>query len=505
MSVGVGGGGFMLYYDAEEDDVSAIDFYQRAPEAVTPELWIGDDGEPLPYEEQASSGKAVAVPGGAKGLERAHELFGSTSWEQLISPTVDLARGGVVVDRELAEAISENWDRLNDAAKEVFSGTDDDPLEEGDLLVQEDLANTLQLISEEGSAGLYEGEIAEAFADVVQQNGGEMTTDDLREYEAQQVEPIRNEYRGLELFNHPLPTTSGFLVPRILQQLERFDLGKNYGVQSWEKHHLFVESTRLAWADRAKYLGDPEFVDVPIEGLQDNSFVEERGAQIELNSTLADYDEGECAEPGNPYEYQSGNNRYTEHNGTPAGGKETTHFTVADAEGNVVVVTASINSGMGSGIMVPGHGFMLNNYLVLFDDEPGGPNQPNGGKAPISSTSPTLIMKDGSPYFTSGSPGGTTIPQTAAQVILNVVEYDMDIADAVIEPRITTNECPPIGWEEGIPDEARNQAADLGHVWEDEPGEIGSANNLPVRNDRYFGGADPRRESVAIGLSDLAE
>lgn len=514
-SIGMGGGGTMVYYDANEDEVTSLDFYLRAPDDATPEYWLDDEGNPLSDELINSSGLSVAVPGTVKGLEHAHERYGSLPWERLVTPSADLARGGFVVDEVLAEAIGDNWDRFNDAARETFCGPDGSPLQAGELIRRGNHADTLEIIREEGASGFYEGEVAEAIVDTVQRHEGRMTLDDLRDREAWFREPTHGEYRGLDIYNPPLPITAGFLVPRILKQLERFDLGENYGVQSWQKHHLFAESTALAWADRAEYLGDPDYADVPVEGLQDERFIEERGAQISLDSTLANYREGECAEPGDPWAYQNGNGNTSGNSGRATNDDSesgnTTHFAVADADGNVVAVTSSIQWGMGSGIMVPEYGFMLNNYLNLFGTEPGEPNEPEGGKAPLSSTSATIVMKDGEPFMTSGSPTGTTIPQTTAQVILNVVEYGMDIYEAVVEPRITTSHCPPIDWEaevngqDGIPEEARTRTAELGHVWADEPSEIGSANNLLVRDGTYFGGADPRRDSVAVGVSDIDE
>jgi gamma-glutamyltranspeptidase/glutathione hydrolase len=503
---GIGGGGTMMYYDADKNNISSLDFFPRAPEAVTPEYWIDENGDPLLDELQDSSGLSVAVPRTVEGLAKAHERFGSYPWEQLLSQSIDLARGGVVIDSTTGENIESNWDRFNDAAREVFSGPDGTCRQAGELLVQEDLADTLQLIADEGVTRFYEGEVAEAIADTVQRHQGEMTVEDLRDQESQFNEPMHEQYRGLDIYSPQLPITSGFIVPRILKQLERFDLGENYDAQSWQKHHLFAESTALAWADRAEYLGDPAFVDVPIEGLQNEDFIEERGAQITLENTLADYGNDECVESGDPWAYQNGSGEPVGSLEIPIGEKTTTHFSVADAKGNVVAITSSINFGMGSGLMVPGYGFMLNNYLTLFDAKPGGANEPEGGKGPLSSTSPTIIMKNGSPYFTSGSPGGTTIPQTTAQVILNVVEYGMNIADAVAEPRITTDHCPPIDWEkevdgrEGILDDARAETAELGHVWVDETDDIGAANNLLIHDGRYFGGPDPRRQSVAIGV-----
>lgn len=510
---GLGGGGTMVYYDANKDNVISLDFYQRAPSAVTPEYWLGDDERsPLPEPLRVSSGLSVAVPGTVKGMSEAHKKFGSYPWKQLVQPVINLAEGGIIVDSSLGSQIEENWDRFNDAAKDTFSGPDEEPLEAGELLVQKKLADTFRLIRDKGAAGFYKGEVAKALAETVQRNRGKMTVDDLRNREVWFDEPMHGEYRGIDLYNPQLPITAGFLVPRMLNDLEEYNVSEKYGIQSWKKHHIFAESATLAWADREKYLGDSDFVEVPVEGLKNEEYLEKRRSQISLDTTLADYADGECIDGGNPWNYQSGKKKSGNYKNSTIPNTRpghTTHFSVADNEGNVAAVTTSINSGMGSGLMVPDYGFMLNNYMVLFDVQPGGPNQPNGGKGPLSSTSATIAMKNGEPYFTSGSPGGTTIPQTTTQIILNVVGYGMNINDAVHEPRITPERCSPIGWEkevngqEGIPDNVRAKLSELGHVWDEEPGGIGAANNLLINNGTYEGGDDPRRDGVAVGISEI--
>ena len=496
MSVGIGGGGSLVYYDADADAVYSVDFFPAAPAAATPDQFTDEDGTPVDETVMLDSGASVAVPGTVKGLVAAHERFGAVRWEDLVAPSVELARGGVVVDRHLADSIADNWERFNEPAKRAF-GRDGTPLSAGDLLRQPALADTLELIRDRKAAGFHRGDVATALAETVQRHGGELRASDLAAYTVRHAAPLCSTYRGVELYNPPLPITGGFLVPRILTALERFDLGERYGVRSWEKYHAFAESTALAWADRAEYLGDPAFVDPPLDDLFDPGFIRDRAARITFDDTVAAYG-CECAEPGE-IPRRTGDER---RRSGPPGEESTTHFAVGDRHGNVVAVTSSINKGMGSGLMVPGYGFLLNNYMSLFDAEPGGPNEVEGGKRPLSSTSPTIVMDEGAPSFTAGSPGGTTIPQTTAQVILNVVEYGMDLPEAVAEPRITTDHCGPIEWERGVPRTARETLSESGHQVEDEPSEIGSANNLLIRDGDYVGGADPRRDCVAIGISN---
>ncbi|MDY6819425.1 MAG: gamma-glutamyltransferase [Halobacteriales archaeon] len=498
MSVGVGGGGSLVYYSASDETVYSIDFFPRAPGSVTPELFVDDDGEPVDEEVRLDSGAAVAVPGAVKGLVAAHNRFGRLPWRRLLTPAIDLARNGVVVDIHLAEAIADNWDRFNPAARAVFS-KNGMPLSPGELLVQPELAETFERISEHQAAGFHEGEVAEAIATTVQDHGGALKPADLSGYPVRHNEPLCSEYGDFELYNPRLAITGGFLVPRILKTIERFDLSDQYGPESWQKYHLFAEATALAWADRAEYLGDPEFVDPPLAALLDPEFIESRAQAISLDDTLADYKNGDCVSPGS---LDATHRRSTTDVSDRPGDEATTHFVAGDAAGNVVAVTSSINKGMGSGIMVPEYGVMLNNYMSLFDAEPGGPNQVAGGKRPLSSTSPTIVMTDSEPYFTAGSPGGVTIPQTTAQVILNVVEYDMSIDAAVAAPRITTDHCGPIEWEAAVPATVREQLGGLGHRWDTDPDEIGSANNLLIKDDRYYGGPDPRRDCVAVGVNE---
>ncbi|KYH25489.1 gamma-glutamyltranspeptidase [Halalkalicoccus paucihalophilus] len=491
-SSGIGGGGFMLYYDAAEDSVEIVNSRERAPAGATPDMFL-EDGDPIPFDERHTHGNAVGVPGTASGLRRASARYGSRPLDELIDPAIDLAEG-TEVDRVLAEEIEKNEWKLNDAAREVFL-RDGEALAEGETLEQPDLADTLRLLRDRGIRELYEGEIAEALAETVQDAGGSMTTEDLCRYKATINEPVQGCYRGAEVYSMPPPSSGGLTVIQILNLLAGFDLGETYDVRSGTKYHLLAEAMRLAYADRGEYMGDPEFVDVPMEGLLDPAYVAERRELIGPDALNGD------PQPGDPWAYQSGDAASMTQE-TPRALGHTTHFTVADAEGNLISYTTTIEQLFGSGIMVPEYGFMLNNELTDFDAEPGGANGVEPNKRPLSSMSPTIMARDGEPFLTVGSPGGPTIITSVAQTILHHLEYGLSLADAIDEPSIYAPESPAITlWEESIPEAAREEAAVLGNEWSDESGPIGNVNMLRA-DDGYEGAADQTRDGLAVGLDE---
>lgn len=492
---GIGGGGFMLYYDNETNEVEVVNSRERAPAGATPDMFL-EDGEPIPFDERHTHGNAVGVPGTASGLELASTCYGSCPIEELIDPAIDLAANGVPVSGYLADQIVEQEWKLNDAAREVFV-PDGEPLEEGESLVQPDLARTLELLRDQGIREVYEGEIADAIAGTVQDAGGSMTVDDLARYEATLDEPVQGSYRGYDIYSMSPPSSGGLTVIQILNLLERFELGENYDVRAGTKYHLLAEAMRLAYADRGEYMGDPEFVDVPSEGLLDPSYVAQRSELISPDALNED------PQPGNPWAYQRGEAPSASRPTERAVG-QTTHFTVADGEGNLVSYTTTIEQSFGSGLMVPGYGVMLNNELTDFDAEPGGANQVQPNKRPLSSMSPTIMADDGEPFLTVGSPGGPTIITSVVQAILHHVEYGLDLIDAIDEPSIYAPESPEITlWEEGIPEGAREEAADLGNEW-GESIPIGNVNMLRA-NAVYEGAADQVREGLSVGIDETAD
>lgn len=548
-SSGIGGGGFMLVYDADEDVTYAVDNRERAPAGADPEMFLDEDGEPIPFDERHMSGQAVGVPGTLRAIDVALKRFGSMRFEELVQPAIELAAPGfreVTVDRSLAETISEEVDNFNDAAREVFA-PDGEPLQRGDTLVQPDLAETLRIIRGEGISAFYRGEIAEAIAETVQENDGSMTVGDLAAYNVTMDHPEHVEFGDVVVRTMSLPSSGGLTIGQILEIVEEFELGE-FGPRSVEKYHALIETFHRAYADRAAFMGDKQFVDAPWQGLLDEQYTDQRRSDIPLSrASEPPWEAGDAwaFQPGEPYRVSSfaaqveqmaeldvnelgsesvrqlvrlvaalhaitaiaeseeetaavarsaGRGRRLANRG------QTTHFTTADSEGNMVSWTSTIEQFFGTKIMVPGYGFMLNNELTDFDATPGGPNEVQPNKRPLSSTSPTIAFRDGEPFMTVGSPGGTTIITTVAQILQNVETFGMSLPEAIAEPRIFNDTDPEVFWEEGVPGDVREELSGLGHAIQDEAVQLGNAQAIMVQEDgTYLGAADFRREGAVDG------
>ncbi|MGC4377049.1 gamma-glutamyltransferase [Fictibacillus sp. Mic-4] len=496
MMSGIGGGGFMMVYEAKNHKITIIDSREKAPLGAKPDMFLDKNGKVIPFPVRSTDGKAVGVPGTLKGLVKAHEKWGTVPFKKLIDPSIRMAEKGVKVNWVLADAIKENEDKLSKtAAKEIFL-PNGKPLKEGDVLVQKDLAKTFKLIRKNGQHAFYNGEIAKAISSVVQKNNGSMTKKDLKNYDVTIDQPIKGTYRGYEIASMPPPSSGGVTLLQILSILEGYDLNQ-YGVRSPEKYHLLTEAMHLAYADRGAYVGDPKFVDVPTKGMLNPDYINERRSQIQFEKANSDI------KPGDPWKFQEGNG------GQPIVKQpddkkigQTTHFTVADKWGNLVSYTTTIEQEFGTGIMVPGYGFLLNNELTDFDAVPGGANEVQPNKRPMSSMSPTIIFKDGKPVMTVGSPGGSTIIASVVQTIINSIDYHMNLKDAIEEPRIFSPSYPTINWEEGIPQAARNRLEEWGHKWNSKPQPIGNVQSMQIfrKPDFYLGAADSTRQGKAIGL-----
>jgi gamma-glutamyltranspeptidase/glutathione hydrolase len=503
---GIGGGGFMLVYDAGEDELYSVDNRERAPFGATPDMFL-EDGEPIPFDERITLGQAVGVPGTLKACDIALKRFGTRDIDDLIGPAIDLA-GGARVDYYLGQTIEAEQGKLNDAAREVFvpGGT---PLAIGDRFEQPDLAATFETIAEEGVGALYKGDVGEAVASVVQERGGSMTPADLGAYNVTIDTPEYVEYGDVTVRTQPLPSSGGLTIAQILELVEPFDLGQ-YDRQSVAVYRRLAEAFKLAYADRGEYMGDKQFVDAPWQGLLDEEYLDERRATIASGGVTT-----ETQQPGDPWSYQPGSPYAIDpltvddvstireaprpYIANPYG--STTHFTVADSEGNMVSWTSTIEQLFGSGIMVPDHGFMLNNELTDFDAEPGGPNEVQPLKRPLSSTSPTIVFRDGEPFFTVGSPGGTTIITTVAEMVINLVDFGMGLAEAVAEPRLYANAGPAIYPEASVPEDVQQGLRELGY-------ELSPftrlGNVMTIRRDQetgeYTGAADFRNGGLSRGV-----
>ena len=494
MMSGIGGGCFVVVYDAKKDEVRVVNARERAPSGATPGMFLGTGGTPIPFSQRVTSGKSIGVPGTAKAMEIAHQTWGTRPWAELVAPAIALAKDGSVVGGRLAQSISGSFSKLDPTARAVFAPTGT-PAKATDILKQPDLANTLQLIADGGADAFYTGPVAEALASAVQASGGSMTAADVAEYAktgAEVVAPIEATVSGgLTLRSVPPPSSGGILVAQILGMLDSLNVG-NYAKDSVEKHHLQIEASRLAYADRFAHIGDPRFVTVP-PGLLSPAYIKARAGLVSLSAANPN------PMPGNPSGTSNAAPSYI--SDSPAFG-HTTHFTVADRWGNVVALTSTIEQVFGSGHMVPGYGFMLNNELTDFSAVPGGPNQIEAGKQPVSSMSPMIVFKDGKPAFTLGAAGGLTIITSVFQTFQNLATFKLAVPEAVEEPRTFGALYPDVAWETGMPQATRSGLSALGHSVDSGPSVLSNLQAMTIDSTGFHGAADSSApDGVAIGLS----
>ncbi|MCC7176847.1 MAG: gamma-glutamyltransferase [Acidobacteria bacterium] len=419
----IGGGGFIVYR-AANGQATSFDFREAAPAGSNAEMWL-KDGK-YDFDLHHNSHRSVGVPGTVAGLHMAWKELGSKPWKDLVTPAVTLARDGFEVSHGLARSLAGTLDEFQKypASLAQFS-KNGKPYEAGDILKQPDLARTLQRIADQGPAGFYEGETAALIEKDMKANGGLITREDLKKYQAKKREVIKGTYRGYEIIGMPPPSSGGIAVTQMLNVLEGYDLKAN-GYGSAQNLHLIAESMRRAFADRAQYLGDPDFVmNMPVARLISKEYADTLRKSINPNK----------ASKSSPTTFT-----------WPTESQETTHFSVVDANRNAVSLTYTLEYGYGSRIVVPGAGFLLNNEMGDFNAGPGltteqgligtPPNLAQVGKRMLSSMSPTIVAKDGQLFMVTGSPGGRTIINTVLMTILNVVDFGMNAQEAVDAGRI---------------------------------------------------------------------
>ena len=491
-SCGIGGGGFMVIYLAREKRVITIDHRETAPSAVGPRLFQ-QDGKPLDFETAVASGAAVGVPGTVRGWHEALERYGSMRFSQVLAPAIAVADGGFRINANFSKLVEQNERKFRQFAptSELYLHKGK-ALPAGTLLRNPGMARAYREIAQGGVKAFYEGPIARAIVDSVNRppvakgyavRPGAMTMADLANYEARIRPALRSTYRGYELYGMPLPSSGGPTVAHALNILEGYDLES---LPRARAEHLYIEASRLAFADRNAYLADPEYVDAPLAGLLSKQYAAERRALIDPRKAAP----GAVA-AGDPYRYQ--NDPSIPLRTQPAAAVKlapesahTTHLTVSDKDGNVVAYTFTIESWGGSGIVVPGYGFLLNNELTDFDFDASGPhpNVPEAGKRPRSSMAPTIALKDGKPAFSIGSPGGSTIITTVLQTIVNHVDFGMPMDQALDAPRISQRNALDTSVEPGFTDTAQARAlSGFGQRWESPAEEIGAANALVFNPD----------------------
>ena len=480
----LGGGGFMLVHNARSGETVAIDYREMAPAAAAGDMYLDDAGE-VDNNESRFTYRSVGVPGSVAGLVLALDKFGTLSLADALAPAIELAENGFTVRKDLSESIAGYEKRLKSwpESKRIFFKADGSSYQPGDKFIQSELAWSLKQIADHGAEAFYEGAIAERIAADMKANGGLITLDDLAAYEAKIRQPVSGTYRGYEIKSMPPPSSGGVHLVQMLNILEDYPIGF-LGVNSADTIHLMAEAMKLAYADRSEHLGDPEFWDVPVAGLTSKDYAASLREQIDLKRATP----AEQIKPGTPMPFES---------------NETTHFSVIDSQGNMVSNTYTINFGYGTSIVAAGTGILLNNEMDDFSSKPGVPNayglvggEANAiesGKRPLSSMTPTLVLKDGQPFLATGSPGGSRIITTTLQVIMNVIDHEMNIAAATATPRIHHQWLPDeLRTERGISPDTLDLLTERGHKivtkWA-----MGSTQSIMKTEAGLYGASDPRR------------
>ena len=494
-SSGIGGGAFMLVYNPRTKQTTSFDGREMAPQSATPGMFLDANGQPRAHFDPIPGGLSVGIPGVVKMLALAHKKYGKLPWAKLFEPAIKLADDGFPVGPKLARTIK-NFTRgaqMPDL-KAHFYHADGTPLAEGELYKNAEYAATLRKIAAEGPDGFYKGEIAQAIVDTVQhaprQQGG-MTLADLAGYQAKERPPVCGDYREYHLCSMGPPSSGGIAVLQILGMLQRFPSDAlTPGTLSGA--HLFAEASRLAYADRAQYLGDPAFVDVPIHGLTDKGYIASRAALIDPAHDMG------TAIAGNPPEKHA---ELSPQVSPVLHG--TSHMTIVDDSGEVVAMTTSVESVFGAEIMT--HGFMLNNTLTDFSFQPvrdGKPvaNAPAPGKLPLSAMSPTIVFdRNGNFLVSVGSPGGPAIIDYVAQILVGILDAKMSPKDAIAMPHEINMNGPTLLEKSANSDLLASQLTAMGHTVQVPQVEGSGLHGIMKVKDGYIGAADPRRDGIALG------
>ncbi|MCG9736857.1 gamma-glutamyltransferase [Shewanella insulae] len=484
----IGGGGFMLVHLAEDNKTVAIDYREVAPKRAHKDIFLNEQGDAV-AKLSREHGLAVGVPGTVMGMELTLKKYGTMSMAQVIEPAIKLAEQGISVTPDLASSLAGLKRRISQwpSSKAIFYRPDGSNFEIGDTLSQKALAHSLKLIKKQGSKGFYEGETAEKIVASVTQAGGIMTLDDLKEYRVVERQPVEGEYRGYKVVSMPPPSSGGIHIIEMLNMLEPYPIAK-LGHNTADTLHLMAEVMKRAYADRSEYLGDPDYVQVPVKTLISKDYAQSRAKGIAINRVTPSSE----ISPGKVTGYES---------------PQTTHYSVVDKWGNAVANTYTLNFSYGSGLVAEGTGILLNNEMDDFSAKPGVPNgygliggdanAVEGGKRPLSSMSPTIVMKDGKPFIVTGSPGGSRIINTTLQIIMNVIDHGLNIAEASYSSRVH---------QQWLPDELRVEKSlnrDTISLLEARGHKVsvkdamGSTQSIMITGEGIFGASDPRRAGSA--------
>ena len=485
----LGGGGFMLVHDAESGETVAIDYREEAPRRAGRDMFLDEDGN-VDMDRARFTHFSAGVPGTVAGLWRAHQDYGRLPWKRVVAPAIQLARDGFAVTYDLAGLLASRKERMcrYPAACRYFYKPGGEPYEPGERFIQADLADTLEAIAEQGPDAFYKGAIAKQIVAEMERGGGLVDAESLAAYEPVIREPARGTYRGYEILTMPPPSSGGIHIVQMLNVLENFPVAE-FGSGSADAIHVLTEAARLAYADRSKHLGDPDYYDVPAEWLMSKSYAKQLAATIDMRRARPS---SEVA-PGVPPAPES---------------PDTTHFSVIDRDGNVVSNTTTLNFSFGSGIAVAGAGFLLNNEMDDFSAKAGVPNafgliggeanQIERGKRPLSSMTPTIVLDNGRAWFATGSPGGSRIITTVLQMLVNVIDHGMNIAEAEAAPRMHHQWLPDmLQLESGFsPDTIRILEA-RGHEIAATQWSMGSLQTVAWKDGVFRGSSDPRRPNAA--------
>ncbi|MGI2035760.1 gamma-glutamyltransferase [Rhizobium panacihumi] len=496
-SSGLGGGAFLVYYDAASKKLTTFDGREKAPMQVTPKLFLDDQGQPLKFMDAVVGGRSVGTPGTVRLLEDVHKRYGKSEWASLFAPAEKLATDGFQVSPRLAGLIASEGDRLKkyDGPRAYFFDGSGAPLKAGHVLKNPAYAETLSAIAKGGAEAFYKGPIAEAIVKTVREaadNPGVLSLADFENYGIKERDPVCLTYRALDVCGMGPPSSGGVAIGQMLGMMENFDL-KGFGpdnVQSWR---ILGDAQRLAFADRERYLADTDFVPLPIKGLMEKTYLGERAKLLDGDKALAK-DAVKAGEPEWDHALLFGRDAALE---MPS----TSHFVIVDREGNVLSMTTTIESGFGSRLMT--NGFLLNNELTDFSfktHDNGLPvaNRVEPGKRPRSSMAPTIVMKDGKPLLAIGSPGGSQIIGYVAQALVAYIDWGMPVEEIVSQPHLI-NRFGTYDIEAGTT--AEKFAEPLKALgYEVKAGEMNSGlHAIEITENGLFGSADPRREGAAVG------
>ena len=485
----IGGGGFMLIHDAATGENTSIDYREMAPLGATRDMYLDEVGD-VDRNRAMLSHLSAGVPGTVAGLYHAHQQHGRLPWKRLLESAIAQARHGVRVSFDLAEMLKSRQSRMcqNAATCGYFYKDGGEPYAAGELLIQSDLADTLERIANDGPDGFYKGKTAELIADEMKRGGGLVDAESLAAYRAVERKPVTGTYRGYEVVTMSPPSSGGIHVLQMLNILEHFPVAE-FGAGGADSIHLLAEVARLAYADRSEHLGDPDYYDVPVEWLTSKEYGKELAATIDMRQARKSTDvaPGVAPHPESP---------------------DTTHFSVIDADGNIVATTTTLNFSFGSAISVSGAGFLLNNEMDDFVSKPGVPNaygllggEANAiaaGKRPLSSMTPTIVFADGKPWFATGSPGGSRIITSVLQMIVNVIDHGMNLAEAVNAPRMHHQWFPDVlQLESGFSPDTVELLRARGHEVQASRSSMGSVQAVGIRDGVFRGASDPRRPNAA--------